>query len=517
MLILDIVNIPWWILFPVFVVLTIVAYVKYKHSFFSRRGIPGPKPAFLTGNITEITKEGMHVFDRKYGKKYGSYFGAFLGNHPTLVICDPEMIQEITSSKFSKFYDRADTVEVPKRWRSTLIYAKGSKWKYVRAISQPSFSPAKIKNMRPILIRCLDEFIDIIEDKVNATSDQVVDMFEIYKRLTMDVICSTAFGIEVNSQRNDDDLFVKNASKVLGTGITNTIMFLNFMFPDRFIREIIMSIAGDWVDNSSMEFLNKTVKEAMKVRQQKSSKEFNDLLKQMMDTLKEEVESDVSEDKSFEQMKKDGMTEEDIVINGIIFLAAGYETTSSLLTFITYSLAAYPEHQERLVDEINEVIGEKDNAFSYDKIMSMEFLDMFVQETLRMYPPGGRFARQPSEDIEIKGLLLKKREDVEFSTHCMHYNPLYWPDPERFDPERFSPEQRDNIVPYSFIPFGAGPRNCIGLKLALVEVKMAIVRLLQYARIEKSAKMKIPPETTTVHVFALLKPVNGMWVKIIKR
>lgn len=515
MYILDTVYIPWWVYVPLAVILTFYMYVTYKQSYFRRRGIPGPKPAFLFGNITHIQKGGLGVFDRECAIKYGSYYGAFYGNQPTLVICDPEMIKEITVSKFSKFYDRADTVLIPKRWRDSVNNAKGTKWKYLRAIIQPSFSPSKLKNMRPILKRCLDEFVSCLDDKAAAASDRTVEVYDIYKKLTMDVICSTAFGIEVSSQTNPDDQFVKNASKVLGIGLTNTVVLLNFLFPDRFIREIIMFIAGDWVDKSAMAFLSKTVKDAIKVRKEKSSAEFHDLLKQMMDTQKESKDSGISEDKTFEQMKKDGMSEEDIVINGIIFLAAGYETTSSLLSFLTCCLAAFPVQQERLLKEIDDVIGKGDHVFGYDKIMSMEFLDMFVQETLRMYPPAGRFNRQPAEDIEIKGLLLKKGEDITFSTHCMHRNPRYWPEPDKFDPERFAPENKDSIVPYSFIPFGAGPRNCVGMKLALVEVKMAIVRLLQHARVVKSDKTPYPPKASTMG--GLLRPVDGIWVKIEKR
>lgn len=276
-----------------------------------------------------------------------------------------------------------------------------------------------------------------------------------------------------------------------------------------------MYIAGDLVDKNAMTFLTNTVRQAIKVRQEDTKSDFNDLLKQMMDTQSRDLLQGLSDDKTFEEMKKDGLSDEDIIINGIIFLAAGYETTSSLLSMATYCMAAYPECQGRLLAEIDDGIGQKQDSISYDKILNMEYLDMFLQETLRMYPPAGRFNRQPNVDVEIKGLKLLKGEDITFSTHAVHRNPLYWPDPDKFDPERFSPQNKDNIVPYSFIPFGAGPRNCVGMKLALVEVKMTIVRLLQYARVARWPGFKIPPEISVTG--GILRPKDGLLVKIVKR
>lgn len=508
-------EIPWWILWPFFVVLSLILYSKYKQSYFSRRGIPGPKPSLFMGNLSHIGKVGHENFDRRCADKYGPYFGSFYGNHPVLVICDPDMIKEITVSQFSKFYDRADTVRMPKKWQDSINNAKGTKWKYLRSVIQPTFSPAKVKNMRPILKRCLDDFIETMDNKLDAIDDGVIDIYKMYTALTMDIICSSAFGIEVNSQKNADDQFVRNASKVLSAGINNIVVFLNFLFPDRFFREIVMFISGDWVNKSAMKFLTSTVKQAIQVRKEAESTEFHDLLKQMMDTQKNTTEHGISDDKSFEQMKNEGMSDEDIIINGIIFLAAGFETTSSLLSLLTHSLAAYPDFQDRLVDEIDETVGRNDDAISYDKIQEMEFLDMFVQETLRMYPPAGRFNRQPCQDIEIKGLKLRKGEDITFSTHALHKNPLYWMDPDKFDPDRFSPKNKNNIVPYSYIPFGAGPRNCVGMKLALAEVKMTVVRLLQHVRVMRSREFRTPPEISTKG--GILRPKNGLYVKLVKR
>lgn len=507
---------PWWswlIVTPVAIAAALYYYTVYKHGYFRRRGIKGPQPQPYWGNVKTMMAEGLDKFDRRCAEEFGPIWGFYYGNHPSLIVGDPEIIKEITVKQFSKFYNRAEVVEIPKIWKNSVNNARGTKWKYLRAILQPTFSSSKIKSMRPILKRCLNEFISCLDDELAKSEDLVIDMYDRFKALTMDVICSTAFGIEVNSQRNADDLFVKHASKVLGTSLTSTVLMLNLFFPD--LRKLVMFFCKDWVDEASMNFLTTTVKEAMEVRKQDKSGEFTDLLKLMMDTQTEHTDTGVSEDKSFEEMKEGGMSEDDITINGVIFLAAGYETTASLLAFMTYCLATNPEYQERLLNEIDLISGSTDAGITYDNVQKMEFLDMFLQETLRMYPPAGRFNRQPACDVTINGIKFEKDTDVTFSTHVMHRNPKYWPEPDKFDPERFSPENMSKIEPCAFIPFGTGPRNCIGMKLALAEAKMSIVRLLQVFRVEKSAKLVIPPPMNTAG--GITRPRDGVFVKLVRR
>ncbi|WAQ94508.1 CP3AO-like protein, partial [Mya arenaria] len=376
------VYIPWWIYGPVGFIVTVVAllymYTTYKHGYFRRRGINCDKPAPFMGHLKQLISLGSHEYDRQCAERYGGVWGFFYGNHPAVMVADPDMVKEILITQFSKFYDRGDTVQVSKVWENSVNNAKGVKWKYLRAILQPTFSSGKIKSMRPILKRCLDTMIECLDERLEKSEDQVIDMGERFKTLTMDVICSTAFGIEVDSQRHLDDPFVKHASNILDGSITRTVL----------IRDAI----------------DKTVRKAIQERRENNSGEFNDLLKLMMDTQTDSPDNGVSSDKSFEQMKQSGMSENDITINGIIFLAAGHETTAALLGWLVYVLAQHPEVQDRLLEEVDALEGRHttDNI-TYDSILKMDFLEMIMQETLRLYPPAGRFNRQPARDITING------------------------------------------------------------------------------------------------------------------
>uniref|UniRef100_A0A8C5RY43 unspecific monooxygenase n=1 Tax=Laticauda laticaudata TaxID=8630 RepID=A0A8C5RY43_LATLA len=116
---------------------------------------------------------------------------------------------------------------------------------------------------------------------------------------------------------------------------------------------------------------------------------------------------------------------------------------------------------------------------TYDAIMQLEYLDMVLNESQRIYPLGGRIERVCKMDVEINGITIPKGTVMMIPPLILHQVPEYWPEPEEFRPERFSKENKENIDPYTYLPFGAGPRNCIGMRFALVTMKVAIAVIMQ--------------------------------------
>uniref|UniRef100_A0A8C8Z0U8 Cytochrome P450 3A n=1 Tax=Prolemur simus TaxID=1328070 RepID=A0A8C8Z0U8_PROSS len=172
------------------------------------------------------------------------------------------------------------------------------------------------------------------------------------------------------------------------------------------------------------------------------------------------------------------LSDEEIIAQSIIFMFGGYESTSSVLSLITYELATHPDVQQKLQEEIDVALPNKTPA-TYDAVVQLEYLDMVVNETLRLFPIAGRIQRVCKKDVEIKGLFIPKGVVVIIPTHVLHWDPKYWPEPKEFRPERFSKNNKDNIDPYLYLPFGVGPRNCIGMRFALISIKLAIVKILQ--------------------------------------
>lgn len=139
---------------------------------------------------------------------------------------------------------------------------------------------------------------------------------------------------------------------------------------------------------------------------------------------------------------------------------------------------------------------------------------MVISEALRLYPPGFRFAREIDHDCEVNGQFLPKGATIEIPAGFLHHDPEYWPEPERFIPERFTPEAKAKRHPFVYLPFGAGPRNCVGMRLAQLEIKMALVHLIHKYNVVACTETKVPLELKST---STLGPKNGIFVKITRR
>ncbi|XP_072182139.1 cytochrome P450 3A19-like [Diadema setosum] len=197
----------------------------------------------------------------------------------------------------------------------------------------------------------------------------------------------------------------------------------------------------------------------------------------------------------------------------MIFLAAGYETTTTALTLGSYLLARNPQVQDKLIAEIDKLAPKRDDV-DYTKVSTMPYLDQVMCEILRYYPPATRLDRECGETCTYKGVTIERGVDVWVNPYTMHHSSDYWPEPSKFDPDRFSKENREKRDPFTWMPFGAGPRICVGMRFALMEAKMALVRVLQKARFETSPLTEIPPKLGTND---LLSPPNGVTLKLVAR
>lgn len=196
----------------------------------------------------------------------------------------------------------------------------------------------------------------------------------------------------------------------------------------------------------------------------------------------------------------------ELVAQSIVFIFAGYETTSTALSFLMYILATHPEVQQKLQEEIDTTFPNKAPP-TYDALVQMEYLDMVLNETLRLFPVAGRIERVCKKDVEIKGVLIPKGTVVMVPSIVLQRDSTFWPEPEEFHPERFSKENKDSINPYIYLPFGTGPRNCIGMRFALMNMKLAVVRVLQNFSFKPCKETQIPLELDTLAIIQPKKPI----------
>jgi len=168
---------------------------------------------------------------------------------------------------------------------------------------------------------------------------------------------------------------------------------------------------------------------------------------------------------------------EEIVGNVIIFFLAGHETNTTTLSWAIYELSQHQDIQEKIFQEIQNKIGNKNPNF--DEI-DVEYLDCFILENLRLHEPLGLSpTREATTDLDYNGLIIPKGSLLSLNYHTIHRNPEFWPDPEKFDPDRFLPDQKKDRHRFAYVPFSAGPRQCIGMNLSLIEQRLFLIRLLQ--------------------------------------
>ncbi|GFS49408.1 cytochrome P450 3A8 [Nephila pilipes] len=187
---------------------------------------------------------------------------------------------------------------------------------------------------------------------------------------------------------------------------------------------------------------------------------------------------------------------DELVGQCVIFFLAGYDTTASTLSFASYLLALNPGIQNTLYEELREVLQRHKGELTYEALQDMKYLDNVISETLRIYPPSPRLERLTEADFKLgdTGITLPKGMIVSIPNYALQHDPKLFPDPEKFDPDRFTAEERAKRDPYAYLPFGAGPRNCVGMRFALMQIKICLACTVTQFEMLRCSETKVPLE-----------------------
>lgn len=512
---LGLVDVPLWCIglvgFLNFLVF-IYIYTKRKQSYFAYHGIPTKEPVFLVGDFPELVKKGMGYINEETVKKYGKVFGSYFGNIPMLTVCDADFVKQITVKEFSKFTDRPNVLAMDKLWNSSITNAHGDHWRFLRATLSPSFSSGKLRAMEPHLHLCLQTLHELIDQK-NKSEPDGFDLVPFINGYTMDVICRLNFGLDISAQTSPDHPFIKNARNIVtGSGLMNPVIILQLFFPDLIQTRLRSLFTSHIVPKKPFQYFWDTSKQLFEERKHENSAH-KDLLQNMINAHKLDRTDDAEENlQTFDDFKKRGLTDEEVMINSVMFLLGGYDTVATALSWLLYDLAINPEVQEKLVQEIDAHV-EKEKP-TYDKVFKLQYLDMVVNETLRVHSPSPAIFRTALEDIDINGMHIKKGLDIAIRATALHFMPEYWDEPRKYNPDRFAPENQANINQYAYLPFGLGPRNCIAKRLAMLEIKATVVSLLQNYILLKTDQLEVPmPE----ELVKSPRPAKPLVLQIVQR
>ncbi|XP_074960951.1 cytochrome P450 3A29-like [Phalacrocorax aristotelis] len=456
-----------WLLLIFFFSL-LVLYGIWPFQAFKKLGIPGPRPLPFLGTFLEY-RHGILNFDRMCFEKYGKIWGIFDGRQPALAILDPVLIKNILVKECYTIFTNRRNFGLNGLLESALNVAEDEKWKRIRTVLSPTFTSGKLKEMFPIINHYGEKLVKNIEKK--AANNEFVTTKDIFGAYSMDVVASTSFSVDIDSMSNPSDPFVTNIKKFLKFSFLNPVFVFLVLFP--FVIPVLEKMKVTLLPSKVVDFFKGVFIKMKREREKGSNTDRVDFLQLMVDSQSSHDSSKSAKTDSYKSL-----SDEEILAQALVFVFAGYETTSSTLSYISYNLATHPDVQQRLQDEINANLPDKATP-TYNAIMQMEYLDMVVNESLRLFPPGGRIERVCKKTVELNGVTIPKGMVVMIPAYVLHRDPAYWPEPDEFRPERFSKESKDSIDPYTFLPFGAGPRNCIGMRFALLVMKVAMVALLQ--------------------------------------
>lgn len=505
----------WWILFePLLVIPALILFAYYygtrTYDYWKLKGIPYVKPKFpFLGNsaVSAFSLMPGHayqqmIYDFFKGHRFG---GVFRFTKPALFLRDPLLIESVLIKDFTSFYNRGTGADINLDPLSAhLFHLEDKQWKSLRQKLTPTFSSGKLKGMHQQLVDCSDALVNYISHYLECSDS--FEVREVMAKFSTDVIGSCAFGLNTNSLNNTDSEFRKMGRKV---------------FQMDFLKKFRLVVRGHYpwlirilrwksLDAATENFFISTIKSTMSYRE-KNEVTRNDFVQLLMEIKKQELEK-----------KKNGQETDDLVIddkiitaNAFVFFVAGFETTASTLSYCLYELSVNQDIQEQAYQHIVSVLKNHGGEVTYDAVKDMSYIYQIFAETLRMHPPLPLLMRVVTKNYTIPGtsLMLPKHSSVTIPIYSLHYDPEYFPEPDKFKPERFDKEE--NIRKGTYMPFGDGPRICIGKRFAEMEMQIALAKLLL------KYKFTLNPKTISPLVYEassiLMKPVGGIWVDLHKR
>ncbi|CAF2404456.1 unnamed protein product [Rotaria sp. Silwood2] len=485
------------------VICIIAAYIwsiNNRYDYFKRLGISGPPHHFFFGHYKILWSiKSLSKQLQEWTRQYGSIYGLFMGTTPMYVVSDVDFLQEVYIKQFSSFHSRiiARALRTESPGRVNLFRSIGARWRRQRHVLNPTFSSAKLKLMSPLVNRSIGAMLNKISQITNNEHKEI-NIYDLYQRLTMDVICRCAFGIDTDMQNDINNPYLQKSAAILKIDVDELLFIrLSNLMPilARPLHDIFFGMAhirnklvelipfmSNYLKESPDVWLLNRVQDVVDLRMKSSANLKNrvDLLQLMMDATTNDKVIDHADD----HLTPKVLRSDELLPNIFLFMVAGYETTSTALAYSTYVLATKPEIQDKLIEEINHNNGNNNNDIEedYEIANNLSYLDFFVREVLRMYPITVKaMTRECNTTTVVCGHKVEKGSIIQPDILSIHYNPDLWgpEDPNLFIPERHAVKRH----PIAWMPFGVGPRNCIGMRFALMELKMCLIQLLRQYRI----------------------------------
>ncbi|XP_053692628.1 uncharacterized protein LOC128741078 [Sabethes cyaneus] len=499
------------ILYLVLLVIALLTFwIRKRYSYWKDRGVPFVKPIFPVGNLLGLGRKRhiSSVMARHYAALKGSgrsFGGMFFYTKPAVIALELDFVKTVLVKDFQYFHDRSFYYNEKDDPLSAHLFAiDGTKWKNLRYKLAPTFSSGKMKMMFPTVTGVAVELSKLMTREAIKAED--IEMKDILARFTTDVIGTCAFGIECNSLFDPDVEFRRMGKKVFEFGFW---MMLKIMVAQQF-RSIARALHVSFFNKTETKFFYDVVKSTVEYRE-RNGVERNDFMSLLI-KLKN-AKPTASEGSTDEEVGN--LTLQEIAAQAFVFFLAGFETSSTAMSYCLYELALNAEIQDKARKDVLDSI-QRNGSISYDAVQDMPYLDQCINETLRKYPPISIISRMVSKPYRIpdSDITLEQGSTMVVPIYGIHHDPDYYPEPEKFDPERFASDALASRDPFCFIPFGAGPRLCIGMRFGMMQTRVGLAYLLKDFRFTLASKMPVPLKIAPGS--AVLTSQGGLWLRVEK-
>lgn len=479
------------------VALALLYYYSIKSfKYWESKGIKHDKPIPLFGtnlrnfmvkkSMTELAAEAYWKYPNE--KAVGFYRAV----RPELVVRDPEIIKRILITDFLHYYPRGlnSQRKVFEPMMRNLFFADGDMWRLLRQRLTPAFTSGKLKAMFPLIV----ERAEKLQARAlsAASANRTIDARDLMARYTTDFIGACGFGLDADSLNEEDSAFRRLGTKIFKPNFKDILVLL--------MKSAFPSIGRHFNILQRIEYdMLHLTKQILEQRNYEPAGK-NDFV----DLLLECRKKGLIVGESIERRKPDGTPDtatlelDDIIMAAqiFVFFAAGFETSSSATSFTLHQLAHNPEVQKKVQEEIDRVLAKYNNKLSYDAVKEMTYLDWTFREGMRMFPSLGFLMRECVRTTPVPELntTLDRGVRIFIPIQALQNDPQYFEKPNEFRPERFSPEEFSKINKYAYLPFGTGPRACIGERLGLMQSLAGLAAILSRFTVEPAPETKRYPE-----------------------
>ncbi|XP_067138077.1 cytochrome P450 4C1-like [Centruroides vittatus] len=422
----------------------------------------------------------------------------------------PESAKEVLRSNSLINKDATYDFFKPLLGDNSLLYSSDDNWRRKRKYLAPHFNLWSLKNYRNVFM----EHSNVLVDKLKQLQEnEIFNVLEWMKSCTLDIIADIAVGVSLHSQTTNDQEYVSAIHRILKYFPEWLLNPMYWFSPIFFMSKMGKNYKKD------VEIIHRFDEKVFKRIKKNFVKEMQEQHSLDKDARHEEGPKTKTKQRLIDSLldlhvKQGLMSKEDVIREMEGFIFAGYDTSAHAMSWTLYFLGRFHEIQENLYLELQEIFeNDMNRNITMDDLTKMTYLECVIKESMRIYPPVPFIARKNPSEIKIGNYVLPAHSTLVINIYGIHHNPSVYENPEVFDPDRFLPENYKKLHPYAFLPFSAGPRNCLGYKFAMMTMKIVLANVLRNFKVYSLD----PQDKIVTSMEALLTPISDIRMYVEKR